>query len=158
MPGTKPFSTDCAFSARIMVSIRGMLERGGERVLVVDDDPDFCDACAKVLEDAGYQVEVAGSVADGLAAMRERRPGLVILDLMMEQADSGFRFAEAVTRQFPGMPVLLLSSILDAAAQVIDMNRVPVSEFATKPMRSPALLEAVRRLLDQGRSSSSNEP
>jgi two-component system, OmpR family, response regulator len=121
------------------------------RILIVDDDPDLCDACAAVLRDEGYEVRVAGSAADGLRALREQRPDLVVLDVMMEEADSGFRLAETVSREYHGLPVLLLSSLVDAAVHVVDFHRLPVSEVASKPLRSAELRKSVRRLLDKSR-------
>jgi DNA-binding response OmpR family regulator len=120
------------------------------RILIVDDDPDLCDACTAVLRDEGYDVRVEGSAADGLRAMREQRPDLLILDVMMEQADSGFRLAEAVAREYHGLPVLLLSSLVDGG--VVDFHRLPVDEVAGKPLRSAELRKSVRRLLDKARA------
>ena len=125
--------------------------RMAERVLVIDDDPDFCASCVAVLGQDGYEVRVAQSSAEGLSALREQRPDLVVLDVMMEQADSGFRLAEAVAREYPGLPVLLLTAIADAAAQVFDLSQLPVSEIVSKPMRTDALRTTVRRLLDQAK-------
>jgi DNA-binding response OmpR family regulator len=127
------------------------------RILIVDDDPDLCDACTAVLRDEGYDVRVEGSAADGLRAMREQRPDLLILDVMMEQADSGFRLAETVSRDFHGLPVLLLSSLVDAAAHVVDFHRLPVDEVAGKPLRSAELRKSVRRLLDKARAGTGRD-
>jgi DNA-binding NtrC family response regulator len=129
--------------------------RTPERVLVVDDDPDVCQSCAAVLREEGYETVTADSAAEALRVLREQRPDLVILDVMMEEADSGFRVAETIARECPGLPVLLLSSIVDAAAQVFDLNQLPVSEFANKPMRPGPLRLSVRRLLDKAKAHSS---
>ena len=125
-----------------------------ERILVVDDDPDLRDMCALVLQKEGYQVRVADGAATALQMMREEPPELVILDVMMEEADSGFRMAEVVAREYPTVPVLMLSSIADAAARTFDTSQLPVAELANKPMSPAVLSKTVERLLSRARQRS----
>jgi len=61
-----------------------------KRILIVDDDPDFAAAIAKILTTAQYEVEKAGSLQEGMKAVEERRPDLILLDVMMEKYDDGF--------------------------------------------------------------------
>lgn len=116
-------------------------------ILVIDDDPDIINYCTVVFEGHGYQVRGAVSAAEGEAALRERRPDLVILDIMMESPDSGFELAHVIARDFAGLPVVLFSSIADAAMWTFDTSALPVSAMLEKPIEPDDLLATVRRLL-----------
>ena len=117
------------------------------KVLVIDDDPDIHAFCTLVLESAGYAVSVASSGAEGRAAMTAARPDLVILDVMMEQADAGFDTAQWFAREFPAVPVLMLSSIADAADSLFDTSSLAVADLVNKPIAPEELLAKVKRLL-----------
>ena len=117
------------------------------RILVIDDDPDIHDFCRLVLESAGYSVMVASSAAEGRAAMAVARPDLVILDVMMEQADAGFAAAQWFASEHPGLPVLMLSSIADAADSLFDTSSLALADLVNKPIAPEELLAKVQRLL-----------
>lgn len=53
------------------------------RVLVVDDDPDILDYFTSFLEDHGFEVRTAGSAVNALVALEERRPDVVLIDVLM---------------------------------------------------------------------------
>jgi len=116
-------------------------------ILVIDDDPDIALYCTAVLEPQGYNVRSAPSAQEGEAALREQQPDLVILDIMMESPDSGLHLATTLAQDFPGLPVILFSSIADASAQIFDTSALPVAAFIEKPIRPEDLLEAVQGAL-----------
>lgn len=118
-----------------------------KRILVVDDDPDIQQFCRTVLEAAGYEVASAQSAEEGRQRMTGSRPDLVVLDVIMETADAGFEMARWIGRKFPGLPVIMLSSIADAADQVFDTSTLPVSALVNKSMTPKELLHQVEKLL-----------
>ena len=69
------------------------------KILIVDDDPDIVDAGRLVLEREGYQVESASNRADGMKALDEVKPDLLILDVMMEEPDDGLRMAREIRKE-----------------------------------------------------------
>jgi DNA-binding response OmpR family regulator len=113
-------------------------------ILVIDDDDDVLAYCRLVLEREGYVVRTASTAAEGLAAIKASAPALVILDVMMEEADSGFTLARTIGAT---LPVILLSSISGAAADLFDTSTLPVKEMLQKPVPPNVLLEKVGRLL-----------
>jgi len=117
------------------------------RILVIDDDPDIHDFCRLVLENAGYAVQVAESGAEGRDAATSTPPDLVVLDVMMEQADSGFETAKWFAASHPGVPVLMLSSIADAADALFDTSTLAVADLVNKPIAPQDLVSKVERLL-----------
>lgn len=118
-----------------------------KRILVIDDDRDVRAFCVTVLTGSGYRVETAPSAREGLALARTWQPDLVILDIMMEAVDSGFRVARDLAEERPRMPILMLSSIADAAADLFDATTLPVALLVDKPIGPDFLVDTVRRLL-----------
>ena len=118
-----------------------------KRILVIDDDPDVHEYCRMVLEAAGYAVDVANSGTEGKTAANSAPPDLVVLDVMMEQADTGFETAKWFAANHPEMPVLMLSSIADAADSLFDTSTLSVAELVNKPIAPDDLLAMVARLL-----------
>jgi CheY-like chemotaxis protein len=118
-----------------------------KKVLVIDDDQDVRDMCRIVLEGAGLRVECAADAAEGKRMAASESPDVIILDIMMEEADSGLRLAEALHRELPAVPVMLLSSIVDAGAQVFDLGSVPVARCLNKPLTAAQLVAETKALL-----------
>jgi DNA-binding NtrC family response regulator len=119
----------------------------GKLIYVVDDDPDISEFCKVVLGKKGHQVKAFLSVEAGLAAIRQREPDLLLLDVMIEEADSGFKAAQALAKTNPSLPILMLSAIADAAGQIFDTSSLPVCEFVEKPLAPDMLVKLAERLL-----------
>ena len=118
-----------------------------KKILVVDDDADLQKYCRTILEAAGYAVVSAESAQDGQRLAESEHPDLVLLDIMMEAPDAGFHMAEWLAKKFPGLPVLMLSSIAEAAEQVFDTSTLPVAELLGKPIEPKELTGKIAKLL-----------
>jgi DNA-binding response OmpR family regulator len=118
-----------------------------KKILVVDDDPNICLFCRTVLAADGHQVFTASTAREGLALMTAERPDLVILDVMMEEVDSGFQAAQQIASDHPGLPILMLSSIAGASANVFDTSQLPVAQLVDKPIDPAVLQRKVRQIL-----------
>lgn len=121
-------------------------------VLVVDDDPVIADLVAFRLGRLGLRVTVETDGEAGLAAIRQLRPDLVVLDWMMPRMN-GLEVCRAV-REDPdaalaGTPVLLLT----AKAQEPDLERgfaAGATDFVTKPFSTRELVSRVTAALPAG--------
>ncbi|MCZ2803592.1 response regulator [Modestobacter sp. VKM Ac-2983] len=121
-------------------------------VLVVDDDPVIADLVAFRLSRLGLRITVETDGEAGLAAIRELRPDLVVLDWMMPRRN-GLEVCRAV-REDPdpalaGTPVLLLT----AKAQEPDLERgfaAGATDFVTKPFSTRELVSRVTAALPAG--------
>ncbi|MCZ2825700.1 MULTISPECIES: response regulator transcription factor [unclassified Modestobacter] len=121
-------------------------------VLVVDDDPVIADLVAFRLSRLGLRITVETDGEAGLAAIRELRPDLVVLDWMMPRMN-GLEVCRAV-REDPdpalaGTPVLLLT----AKAQEPDLERgfaAGATDFVTKPFSTRELVSRVTAALPAG--------
>jgi CheY-like chemotaxis protein len=82
-----------------------------KKVLIVDDDVDFLEIHSAVLTHRGYHVITAQSSKECLEELAKALPDVVVLDVMMEQFDSGFRLSMKIKDKHPDLPVMLLTSI-----------------------------------------------
>jgi len=82
-----------------------------KKVLLVDDDVDFLEMHSAVLTHRGYHVITAQSSKECLDKLEKAKPDVVILDVMMEQFDSGVKLSKAIKEKHRGLPVMLLTSI-----------------------------------------------
>jgi DNA-binding response OmpR family regulator len=122
------------------------------RILLIDDDPDFVDATRIVLESVPYEVIVAYDGDEGLVKVREERPDLVLLDIIMPTQD-GFHVCEKLKSdpELWGIPVIMLTSLSqrigDTVYSVQDGMMLEADDFIDKPVRPKELLARIARLL-----------
>jgi two-component system sensor histidine kinase ChiS len=123
---------------------------------VVDDDEDFSTAAATVLRGAGHEVGVALDVPAAVRSMQERRPDLVILDVMFpEDSTAGFELARAMRKKYEDLkqvPILMLTAVntkfpLGFSSRDIDEDWLPVSDFLEKPVDLDVLEQRVATIL-----------
>ena len=125
------------------------------RILVVDDEESVRNLICRILHDSGYDVSSAVDGRDALAKIAERRPELIVLDLMMPELD-GWGVVDALRKErLPTPPVLMLTARSDyeTFARAV---RVGVNAFISKPFRLQELLLAISKVLAQ--SAKPNEP
>jgi CheY-like chemotaxis protein len=117
----------------------------GRRVLVVDDEQMVLDVLIALLEDDGYAVRTARDGWEALAMMRDWRPDLIVLDLMMPDMDgAAFRDEQRRLDGADAAPVIVLSAAPGAAAQA---NRLGAAAVFGKPFELAAILDAVARAM-----------
>jgi len=116
-----------------------------KRVLVIDDDMDFREMAKVVLEAADYEVLEAADGAAGLELVKKEDLNFILLDVMMEEVDTGCRIADEIVKVKSDVPVVILSSFADAAKQTFDVTSVPVKEYLQKPLKSDELLAVVKK-------------
>lgn len=125
-----------------------------KRVLVIDDDPDFCDFVRIVLSANGYQVQAAASSGEGLEMMRHERPDLVIVDVMMSYVLDGWTVSREMffDPQLRDIPVMMVSAVVsseeDGLLPTGENGRVDA--FMSKPLDPSALLQRVADLVREG--------
>ncbi len=113
-----------------------------KRVLVVDDEPDVLLLCRVNLEFEGYEVSTAPDGEAGLAACRELRPDVVLLDVMMPKMD-GWQVLEAIKgdEELKQIPVVMLTAKVQDEDQIRGWS-AGAAEYITKPF-SPLSLSQV---------------
>ena len=86
------------------------------RILIVDDDPDFVKTTKMILLSDGYEVLVANDGKQGLEKIKEVKPDMIMLDIMMESIFEGFSLMGTLRtspeyEDYQGIPVLMVSSV-----------------------------------------------
>lgn len=129
---------------------------GQGRILIIDDDPDITEAMTVVLENKGYEVYRAQDGTEGMERMKEARPDLIILDVMMRTSQEGFELARELKHdaQYKEIPILMLTAVkhktgLDFKDTAGDTSWLPVEEYLDKPVKPDVLLEMVADLLQK---------
>jgi CheY-like chemotaxis protein len=108
------------------------------KVLVIDDDPDFCEFMRTGLESDGFQVLTAANGNQGLGAMRREKPDMVFLDVVMAHPTEGVDVT-ATIKEDPELwdtPVVMVTSIMDTEyiGHFPTDRPLPVDRFLTKPV------------------------
>ena len=121
------------------------------KVLLVDDDADFLHATSLMLEHAGYQVFTANDGKSGLAAAREHKPDVAILDVIMGRPDAGFVLARALRddADLAKMKVLMLTAAGEHYQMLFepDDQWLPVDKVLEKPTAAEKLAEEIAEVL-----------
>ena len=123
-------------------------------ILIIDDDPDITEAMRIILENRGYEVRNALDSSEGMERLREARPDLIILDVMMRTSQEGFELSRELKHQpqYKDIPILMLTAVkqkmgLDFKPAAGDDTWLPVEEFLDKPVKPDLLLAKVDSLL-----------
>jgi len=118
------------------------------RVLVVDDEEHITELVAMGLSYNGFDVERVGSGRAALAAVEQKRPDLIVLDVMLPDLD-GFEVARRL-RQTEGagtrVPVIFLTA-RDTTQDKVEGLRLGSDDYVTKPFSIEELIERVKAVL-----------
>jgi DNA-binding response OmpR family regulator len=116
------------------------------KVLVIDDDKAITDLMSVLLKTHGFDTITSNNGADGVTLAEEKKPDIVLLDLMMPDMD-GWQVCRAI-RAFSNVPILVLSAINDPrmVASVLDLG---ADDFLVKPVPSGVLVAHIRKMVRQ---------
>jgi excisionase family DNA binding protein len=119
----------------------------GPLVLVVDDDPQVREVVRRNLEIEGYSVKEAANAEEGLAAVADDAPDLILLDVMMPQVD-GWEMLRRVQEQhgIGSIPVVMFSGQLEHTARREAEER-GAQGFVGKPFDLRALIEQTKQIV-----------
>ncbi len=126
-----------------------------KKILVVDDDLDLLEQMKFILNAAGYEVVTAEGRTGGEEAVLSMKPDLAILDLMMEEKDSGFVLSHQIKKLYPEVPIILLTAVAGTTGLNFNTQRsdaqswVKADKIMDKPVRPEQLKEEIRRLLNE---------
>lgn len=121
-------------------------------ILCVDDDPDFLESLRIIIEGDGYAMETAGSAEDGLKKYKQKKPDLLIVDLMMEEVDAGCQLVKDIKALGTTPPVYMLSSVGDGFNANADWSQLGLDGVFQKPINHTVLLTTLKARL-RGKSA-----
>jgi two-component system nitrogen regulation response regulator NtrX len=126
-------------------------------ILIVDDEADIRTIIADTLGDEGYETRVAGDADSALAAIRVRRPALVLLDIWLEGSRmDGMAVLDAIRAEHPSVPVVMISGhgTVEVAVAAI---RKGAYDFLEKPFKTDRLILVCARAIEAARLRRENE-
>jgi len=126
------------------------------KILIVDDDPDILEAICAVLEAHSYQVVTACDGEEGLGKLKEEKPDLMIMDLLMPRMD-GFTVLKELQdprrSKYSNIPILILTSVReDASRRRYELEtglELNVDDYLDKPIDPHTLVQRVGKLLEK---------
>lgn len=117
-------------------------------IAIIDDDPDILDASSLVLSAKGYEVITADNPVDGFKIVMEKKPDLIILDVMMDEPDDGFFLAQKFRREKFNGPIIMYTSVSKSIGMEFGASEiVPVDDFIEKPIAPDVLVDKVEKHL-----------
>ena len=123
------------------------MQEGKYVILCIDDDPDILESLRLVLEANGYIMVGATTAEEGLRVCKETSPDLMIVDLMMEEVDSGTSFVKDLKAAGSTAPIYMLSSVGDSFHMSTDYAELGLSGVFQKPIDPDTLLTVLGKKL-----------
>ncbi|TKJ30196.1 MAG: hypothetical protein CEE40_05990 [Chloroflexi bacterium B3_Chlor] len=129
-------------------------EMAEERILIVDDDPDVVEFCARILRLAGYQVKGTMSGLEAIEAVRRERFELVLTDIKMPGMD-GLEMVRAIRQIDPSIVAVTMTGhgTMEMAVQALRMG---TDDFVIKPFALDELKEVIASALAKERLQREN--
>jgi two-component system, OmpR family, alkaline phosphatase synthesis response regulator PhoP len=123
-----------------------------KKILLVDDDPDFVEAVKVIVESGGYQVRVAYDGQEGLEAVAEEKPDLIVLDVMMPVMNGHAACAKLKgDPSTASIPIILLTAVAERVTTSTythrDMLESEAEDYMPKPVEPTELLALIKSWL-----------
>jgi len=121
-------------------------------VLLVDDDHDYLEQIAIRFEHQGYQVVKAFNENEALKILKNMKPDLAVIDLMMDQMDGGFTLAYTIKKIDENIPVLMITGVTAETGMAFEKagsgakSWIKADAVLAKPVRFEQILGELERL------------
>lgn len=113
-------------------------------ILIVDDDPDITQALRIYLSSENHEIKEAHTGKEALQAVREKKPDLILMDIMMPQMD-GIE-ATVKIREISNVPIIFLSAKSEEADKILGLD-IGADDYITKPFSPAEVIARVRSQL-----------
>src|SRR5262245_3341099 len=126
-------------------------------ILIVDDEADIRELIGGILEDEGYEARLAADSDSALAAIADRKPSMVVLDIWLQGSRlDGLEVLEVVKERHPELPVVIISGHGNIETAVSAIKR-GAYDYIEKPFKADRLVLVVGRALENSRLRRENE-
>jgi two-component system, OmpR family, response regulator VicR len=120
------------------------------KVVYIEDESEMIDLVRLILSRKGYEVIGANSGREGLDAIRQKLPDLVLLDLMMPDMDGWDVYQQMksveATRE---IPVIVITAKAQSIDKVLGLHIAKVDDYISKPFSPQELVESVEKVIGQ---------
>ena len=123
-----------------------------KRILVVDDEPDFCSIVQGQLEKEGFDVDLAYNGVEGMQKVQQNPPDAIVLDVMMPEKD-GYEMCKELKESdnFCDIPVLLLTAVASHVTSTryshADGMATEADDYIAKPASAGEISQSLKRML-----------
>ncbi len=126
-------------------------------ILIVDDEADIRELISGILQDEGYETRLARNSDAALAALADRRPSLIVLDIWLQDSKlDGLDLMTAIRERHPELPVVIISGHGNIETAVSAIKR-GAYDYIEKPFNADRLILVVGRALEASRLRRENE-
>jgi CheY-like chemotaxis protein len=129
------------------------MEKDSRTILIADDDVDYLEQLKFHIEGFGFKTITVGNEAECVKVLESAKPDLAILDLMMDNDDSGFILSYKIRKLYPDVPIMIIT----AAASVTGINFesgseserswIKANKYLAKGIRPDQLHREINKLL-----------
>jgi CheY-like chemotaxis protein len=129
------------------------MKPGNITILIVDDDQDYLFQLQAKIKNFGFKTIIAEGQKEAEALIEKTKPDLAILDLMMENEDSGFVLCYKMKKKYPDVPIIIATGVAAETGISFDINDennrkwIKADRFLDKGIRSELLKEEIENLL-----------
>lgn len=119
------------------------------KILMIDSDEEFIDACRPILEAASHEVSSACNISDGETKVQTEVPDIIFLDVMLDAADDGVALLHTLRKKGVSIPVIMLSAVSQETGLQYGKCDVTLkcNDFLEKPVTAEKLIEKVNKVL-----------
>ena len=133
------------------------MDKPRAKILVIDDDPDFLDAITPILQSALYEVVTAASPEEGKKKIFDKKPDLILLDIMMDSLFDGFSLCHSIKtskefKEFQDTPIIFVSAVKEKTGSRFQFKGeeeglIGPDDYIDKPVKPEDLVSRIERLL-----------
>ncbi len=133
-----------------MVASKGQAPVSGKLVVCIEDEQEMIDLVQLILGRRGFEVEGANGGLEGLERVKQKKPDLVLLDLMMPDMDGWEVYQRMKSDEsLREIPVIVITAKAQSIDKVLGLHIAQVDDYITKPFGPQELLESVEKILGQ---------
>lgn len=119
-----------------------------KHILCIEDEAEMIELMRLVLEREGFEVTGAMGGEQGLRAMKEKKPDLILLDLMMPGIDGWEVYRQMrADRELTEIPVIIVTAKAQSIDKVLGLQVAKVADYITKPFGPKELIASIQRVL-----------
>jgi DNA-binding response OmpR family regulator len=124
--------------------------QGSKLVICIEDEPEMIELVKLILGRKGFEVQGAIGGRPGLELIEERKPDLVLLDLMMPDMDGWEVYQQIKAHaELRNIPVIVVTAKAQSIDKVLGLHIAKVDDYITKPFGPQELLESVNKVLGE---------
>lgn len=129
------------------------MKKTQKSILIADDDFDYLLQMKNAIKQMGFEVITADTQKEAETIIEKTRPDLAILDLMMENQDSGFILCHKIKNRYPDVPIIIASAVTAETGMIFDVasqqeqDWIKADLFLDKGIRMDQLHKEINKLL-----------